>query len=198
MTTTRRIAILAMIISLGSQTGTPLWGAGRSEVFYAHARVGEIISPVELKVQLLSGKRTVTVRLQGLSSPNAGQRVNSIPASYTPARQKNISAAATEFVKSTLAGKVVELWTRKGGWWDDKNRLLACVRVRNFLDEVVDVNGELVKRGLCLVSREYLHSTFARFKLLEEDAKRTRRGMWHVPESKKVSEADRAAGSRNQ
>ncbi len=191
MIATRRIAILAMLISAGLQTDSILWGAGSSEVFYAHARINEIVSPVELKAHLPAGKRTVTVRLQGLSSPNSGQRVNSIPPTYSASRQRNVTSAALEFVKSTLEGKVVELWTRKGGRWDDKNRLLACIRVRNFLDETIDVNGELVRRGLCLVSRDYLHSSFARFKLLEEDAKRNRRGMWSTPDAGKVSEAEK-------
>ncbi|MEW6348180.1 MAG: thermonuclease family protein [Thermodesulfobacteriota bacterium] len=194
MIKTRSITILAMLISAGLQLDAPLWGAESSEVFHAHARVLEIISPTTLKVHLLTNKRTLTVRLQGLSPPG-GPRGSFPSASGSPSRTNSVSAAALEFIKATIDGKVVELWTRKGGRWDDKNRLLACVRVRNFLDETIDVNGELLRRGLCTVSRDYLHSTFARFKLLEEDAKRARRGMWNAPDAGKISEVEKRSGN---
>ena len=51
------------------------------------------------------------------------------------------------------------------------------------------MNDELIKQGLCLVTREYLHTTFARYKLLEQEAKRNRKGIWRGPGSEEFSKA---------
>ena len=44
----------------------------------------------------------------------------------------------------------------------------------------IDLNGDLIKRGLAFVTRDYVHVTFARYRQFEEEAKRNRRGMWHA------------------
>ena len=50
--------------------------------------------------------------------------------------------------------------------------------IPNQADERLDVNGEIIRNGLGLVTRDYVHVTFVNYKFLEDDAKKKRRGMW--------------------
>ena len=104
---------------------------------------------------------------------------------------QGISESVVRFLKATVDGKVVELWTRKGGRWDEKNRLVACVLIRNFFGDALEVNSELLKQGLCFVTREYLHTTFAEYKRLEEQAKLKQLGIWRASGPGSVSKIDR-------
>lgn len=184
-----KLAISAAMVLVWMQCDLPVRAAGPSEVLYARAKVEEVLSPVEIKARLLENKRVVKVRLQGLSSTEAKGKGRSDALGSRGDPHQGVYESASNYLKSAVEGKVVELWTKKGGRWDEKNRLVACVLVRNFFGEALEVNDELLKQGLCLVTREYLHTTFAKYKLLEQEAKRNRKGIWRVSGSGEVSKA---------
>ncbi len=189
MTVPLRLAISAAIVLVWMQFDMPVRAAGPSGVLYARAKVEEVLSPVEIKAKLLENKRVVKVRLQGLRSTTAKGKDRSSALRSRGDLRQGVYESASNYLKSAVEGKVVELWTKKGGRWDEKNRLVACVLVRNFFGEALEVNDELIKQGLCLVTREYLHTTFAKYKLLEQEAKRNRKGIWRGPGSGEFSKA---------
>ena len=52
------------------------------------------------------------------------------------------------------------------------------LKVPDTSGEPIDVNGEIIRRGLGFVTRDYVHVTFAEYKLLEQEARVDRRGFW--------------------
>jgi endonuclease YncB( thermonuclease family) len=93
------------------------------------------------------------------------------------------------YVRSLLNGKVVEVWTRKWDRYDDKNRLLAYIRIPADRENPVDLNGEIIRNGMGFVTRDYVHVTFADYRDLEDDARRHQRGIWKGLTWKQVSQS---------
>jgi endonuclease YncB( thermonuclease family) len=139
----------------------------------------DVEAPNLLKVKMLDRDATVTIRLLGVGSPRNRDRTRHLsPEVLVYIRKHGLWETSRSYVRSLLDKKIVEVWARKWDRLDDKSRLLAYVMIPNQADEPLDVNGEIIRNGLGLVTRDYVHVTFVNYKFLEDDAKKKRRGMW--------------------
>ena len=91
------------------------------------------------------------------------------------------------YLRSLLQRRSVEVWARKWNRLDQKGRLLVYLVTPNFLDQPVDVNGEIIRNGLGFVTRDYVHVTYAKYKRLENEARQNRRGMWKALSTQRLS-----------
>jgi endonuclease YncB( thermonuclease family) len=143
------------------------------------ARVVEVESPNLLKIRLQGQDRVVTVRLLGVGSPRNRDRIKHLAPEVASYIQKSDAwEQSRHYVRSLLQHKAVEIWARRYDQFDNKNRLLAYVIIPQDAEEPVDLNAEIIRKGFGFVTRDYVHVTFAGYRLLEEDAKRHRRGIW--------------------
>jgi len=169
------------------------WATSPRYTLYDEAQVLEVVGPNLLKLKLVNRNKVVTVRLLGVGSPRNRDRVrglNSEVVSYIQTKQ--IWESSRNFVRSLLSNKVIELWTRRWDRFDDKNRLLAYVVIPTNSDErTVDLNGEIIRKGLGFVTRDYVHVTFVLYRQLEDEARKNRRGMWRGMSMGKISSLDR-------
>jgi len=143
------------------------------------ARLVAVESPNLLKLKILDQDRVVTVRLLGVGSPRNRDRIKGLEhevLSYI--RRNEIWESSRGFVRSLLDGKVAEVWTRKWDRYDEKNRLLAYVLIPGAPGDPLDVNAEIIRKGLGFVTRDYVHVTFVGYKSLEDEARKKRRGLW--------------------
>ncbi len=166
--------LLAVIVEPASS-----WAISPRYTFYDKAQLLEVLGPNLLKLKLVNRDKIVTIRLLGVGSPRNRDRVrglNSEIVSYIHTNQ--IWETSRTFVRSLLNNRVIELWTRRWDRFDEKNRLLAYVIIPTSADESMDLNGEIIRKGLGFVTRDYVHVTFAHYRQLEDEAKRNRRGMW--------------------
>jgi endonuclease YncB( thermonuclease family) len=139
----------------------------------------EVGGPNLLKIKLLGRDKIVTLRLIGVGSPRNRERVKHLSPDVLSYIEKNrLWEASRHYVQRALQDKVVEVWSRRGDRYDEKNRLLGYVVIPSDFEERVDLNGEIIKNGLGFVIRDCVHVTFARYKQLEDEAKKNRRGMW--------------------
>ena len=146
---------------------------------FGDARMVEVQGPNLLKLRLLKQDQVITVRLLGVGSPRNRDRVRGLNTeilSYI--RMNQVWQTSREFVRSLLSDKVVEVWVRRWNQFDEKGRLLAYVLVPSPAERPLDLNGEIIRKGLGFVTRDYVHVTFVHYKSLEEDARRHRRGLW--------------------
>lgn len=146
---------------------------------YGDARVLEVQGPNLLKLRLLKKDRIVTVRLLGVGSPRNRDRVRDLNSSiltYIQAHQ--VWETSRDFVRSLLTNRVVEVWGRRWNQYDEKGRLLAYVLIPSPAENPLDLNGEIIRKGLGFVTRDYVHVTFVHYRNLEDDARRHRRGLW--------------------
>jgi endonuclease YncB( thermonuclease family) len=144
-----------------------------------HAKVVEVEAPNLLRVQLTGDDRPITIRLLGVGSPRNRHRIKGLsPEVVSHIQKSDVWQQARRYVWSLLDGRGVEIWTRRWDRVDEKNRLLAYVIIPAKSGTPLDVNAEIIKRGMGFVTRDYVHVTFAGYRQLEEEARDNRLGMW--------------------
>ena len=165
------ICLVAGLIDIG--TASPRYKRlGRAEVV-------KVDSSNLMHLRLLDYDRTVPCRLLGVGSPRNRQRLKDLNDHCLDyIRKNNLWQVSRDYVKTLVRNKVVEVWGRKWNPLDDKNRLLVYLMVPDLVGEPLDLNAALIEKGLGFVTRDYVHVTFARYKRLESEAKRSRRGIW--------------------
>lgn len=165
-----------------SQTTSPRY------IFLGEAKARHVEGPNLVKLKLLADGSLVTVRLLGVGSPRNRDRIRHLgPEIQGYIERSNVWYAAKNFVQSTLKDKTVQVWARSWDRYDEKNRILAYILVPSGSSEDIDLNGDIIKRGLGFVTRDYVHVTFVRYRELEEEARINRRGMWQALSMERVS-----------
>ena len=155
------------------------WSFSMRYALYGRARVVQVESSNLLKVKMLDRGSMVSVRLLGVGSPRNRDRIKHLsPEVLLYMRKNDLWEISRDYVQSLLGKKVVEVWARKWDRFDDKHRLLAYILIPNRADAPLDVNGDIIRHGLGFVTRDYVHVTFATYRLLEEDARKNHRGIW--------------------
>ncbi len=155
------------------------WAFSVRYALYGRAKVVQVESSNLLKVKMLDRGSIVPIRLLGVGSPRNRDRIRHLsPEILLYIRKKDFWEISRDYVKSLLSKKVVEVWARKWDRYDDKHRLLAYISIPNRADAPLDLNGEIIKNGLGFVTRDYVHVTFASYRLLEENARKNHLGIW--------------------
>jgi hypothetical protein len=171
------VAVVVLVFFVGALEGH--CGLGPRYTSHGRGHVLEVMAPNLLKVKLVNRDRILHVRLLGVGSPRNRDRIKNLGREIIAYIQKNgVWDESRKYVDSLLQGKLVEVWTRKWDQVDDKNRLLAYILVPNGGSKPLDVNAEIIKKGLGFVTRDYVHVTFADYKRFEQEARRNRRGIW--------------------
>lgn len=171
----RTIVLLCMFAVLAGAS----WSVSPRYALLDKARVMEVEGPNLLKIRLLGQDRPVMIRLLGVGSPRNRDRVKGLnPEIVSYIQQHDLWKLSKNYVDTLLRGKVVEVWTRRWNQYDEKKRLLAYIVIPNGYDDSLDLNAEIIKRGLGFVTRDYVHVSFVRYRRLEEEAREKRRGMW--------------------
>jgi len=181
MVSSRRFSIVIVLFLLLSASAG--WSAGTSPRYelFGRARVVRVDSANLLRLRIIDRNRGVFVRLLGVGSPHNRDRIKKLNPGVTRfIRENRLWAVARDYVRSLVAGKVVEVWTRQWNKLDGKRRLLAYLVIPDSVSDPVDLNAEIIRNGMGFVTRDYLHVTFAAYKRLEEEAKRDRRGLWRA------------------
>jgi endonuclease YncB( thermonuclease family) len=164
------------------------WAMSPRYTLLGLGQVLEVEAANLVKVRMRGRESVVTLRLLGVGSPRNRDRIKHLDpevASYI--QRHDVWEQAREYVRTLLERNTVEVWARRCDRVDEKNRLLAYVRIPQGPREPMDVNAEIIKSGLGFVTRDYVHVTFAGYKSLEEDAKRNRRGIWRALSMGRVS-----------
>jgi len=175
----RGLFCTAIVVMVSVSVLEASWAFSTRYTLYGRAKVVDVEAPNLLKVKMLDRDATVTIRLLGVGSPRNRDRTRHLsPEVLLYIRKNDLWEISRSYVQSLLDKKIVEVWARKWDRFDDKSRLLAYVTIPNQADESLDVNGEIIRNGLGLVTRDYLHVTFVNYKFLEDDAKKRRRGIW--------------------
>ncbi len=154
-------------------------GLGPRYISNGKGHVLEVVAPNLLKIKMVSSDRVLQIRLLGVGSPKNRDRIKSLDNGVLTYIQKNrLWEESRRYVESIVHNKLVEIWTRKWDRVDDKNRLLAYVFVPNGSTKSLDLNAEIIKKGLGFVTRDYVHVTFADYKKFEQEARKNRLGIW--------------------
>lgn len=146
-----RIAIRLILLPLLSGGWVPLVAADGAATLAG--KVVRVIDGDTVDVQLTSG--LIRVRLQGIDAPDKDQAGG---------------AAASTWLASQLQSRQVELEPVSQDQYD---RMVAVVRRRG-----VDINRELVRRGLAWAYRHYLRREDRALCSVEERARRSHVGLW--------------------
>ena len=189
MRTSKRCVGLCAVLLLVLGIGVPSWGMSPRYMLYGRASLVAVEAPNLLKLRMLDRERVVTVRLLGVGSPRNRDRIKDLdPKVLSFIRRNAVWETSRDYVRSLLEGKPAEVWTRKWDRFDDKNRLLAYVLIPGAPDKPLDVNAEIIRKGLGFVTRDYVHVTFVGYRSLEEEARKNRRGLWGaLPEGRLTS-----------
>jgi endonuclease YncB( thermonuclease family) len=137
---------------------------------------------------MVGRENLVVARLLGVGSPRNKDRVKDLgPEGLTYIRRHDLWETSRNYVRSLLGDRVVEVWTRKCDRFDDKDRLLVYILIPDELGKPLDVNAEIIRKGLGFVTRDYVHVTFVGYRNLEHEAREHRRGIWGVLSKGRVS-----------
>ncbi|MBI5569841.1 MAG: thermonuclease family protein [Desulfomonile tiedjei] len=159
--------------------GQSVWAMSPRYTLLGRALIVQVEAPNLLTVKMQGKDRLVNIRLLGVGSPRNRDRIRGLePQLLTFILKKDLWEEARSYVRSLLDGKVVEVWARKLDRKDDKQRLLAYIVIPTGSSEPMDLNADIIKKGLGFVTRDYVHVTFADYKQLEEEARKNRRGIW--------------------
>jgi endonuclease YncB( thermonuclease family) len=184
----RSVITLTKVVFLLPAAAEWSWGSDQRHTLYGRARLLEVYSPNVVTLKMVDRDEIVTVRLLGVGTPNNRDRVKDLnPEVLHFIRDNNLWEAYRNYVRSLLCGNVIEVRTRRWDRYDEKGRLLAYIAVPNFVYEPIDVNGEIIRKGFGLVTRDYVHVTFADYKNFEAEAKRDRRGLWAASRETRLS-----------
>lgn len=169
--------VLALVCMSGQSEAS--WLSSPRYKLYDRATLVQVEGPNVLRLYMSRHGRTMTVRLLGVGSPHNRVRFKFFtPSQISYIEQEDVWNKAKTYIESLLTDRRLEVWARKGNQYDEKNRLLAYILIPSESGESLDVNAELIKRGLCFVTRDYVHVTFTGYKILEEEARECRRGLW--------------------
>jgi len=186
-----RSCVLLCMAVLMTFLATPLgaaWASSHWYTFCYRARVLEVEGPNLLKVKLLGRDQVVTLRLIGVGSPRNRDRVKHLSPEIVSYIEKNrLWEESRQYVQSVLQDKIVQVWTKRGDRFDDKDRLLGYIVIPADSDDHLELNGEIIRRGLGFVTRDHIHVTFARYKQLEDEARKNRCGIWRALSSGRIS-----------
>ncbi len=192
MPTSRRLFGSCVVLFLVLGFFGSSWGMSPRYMLLGRARLVAVEAPNLLKLKMLDQNRVVTVRLLGVGSPRNRDRLRGLDHEVLSYISRNeIWESSRDFVRSLLNGKVAEVWTRKWDKHDEKNRLLAYVLIPGVSGEPLDVNAEIIRKGLGFVTRDYVHVTFVGYRSLEGEARRNRRGLWAVLGQGRISSLHR-------
>lgn len=179
------IFILLFMVFTCFQTASAL---GPRHDLFGSGRVVDVEAPNLLKIKLQDRDKIVTVRLIGVGSPKNKERLKGIGRDVQSFIFKfDVWEQSRDYVKSLLHNKTVQIWARKWDSYDEKHRLLAYVRIPAQEGDPVDLNGEIIRKGMGFVTRDYVHVTFADYRSFEQDAKKNSRGMWRGTSIDKIS-----------
>ncbi len=171
------LEVLLCVLALLCLTGPSLALSPRYELL-GRAEVVDVESSNLLRFRMADQRRTITVRLLGVGSPNNKDRIKGLNTHITSyIRNTDFFETSRDYVRSLLEGKTVEIWTRKYDQYDEKHRLLVYVYIPTN-NQATDLNGEIIKNGMGFVTRDYLHVTFVDYRRLEEEARMNGRGLW--------------------
>lgn len=178
-------AVLLLVLGIAA----PSWSMSPRYMLYGHACLVAVEAPNLLKLRMLDQERVVTVRLLGVGSPRNRDRIKGLnPKVLSYITRNDVWETSRDYVRSLLDGRQAEVWIRKWDRLDDKNRLLAYVLIPGAPDRPLDVNAEIIRKGLGFVTRDYVHVTFVGYRSLEEEARKNRRGLWGaLPEGRLTS-----------
>lgn len=181
------VTVALLLVLLPAALGWS-WGSDQRHILYGRARLVEVTSPNVITVKMVNRDEIITVRLLGVGTPNNKDRAKDLnPEILHFIRDHNIWEASRNYVRSLLSGNIIEIRTRRWDRHDEKRRLLAYIVVPNFVYEPIDVNGEIIRKGFGLVTRDYVHVTFTDYKNFEADAKRNGRGLWAPSKETRLS-----------
>jgi len=156
--------------------------------FFDRAQILEVDAPNLLKVKMLGSNKVMQLRLLGVGSPRNRDRIKGLsPGVLWHIQHREIWQASRQYVQAMLKDKSVEVWTRTWNRYDTKHRLLAYLIIPSDSQNSLDLNAEIIKKGLGFVTRDYVHVTFVRYKDLEEEARKNRRGLWQGLSLERVS-----------
>lgn len=173
------VVALMLGLCLAGSLDNSAWATSPRLMLYGRAKLHLVESVNLCTLRMVDTGQVVAVRLVGVGSPLNRDRLKSAdPALVRHIRQKRLWQSASNALESLLHGKTIDVWIRKWDRYDDKKRLLVCLKVPDQSGAPVDVNGEIIRRGLGFVTRDYVHVTFAEYKLLEQEARVDRRGFW--------------------
>jgi len=181
------IGLAAVLLLLVWATGLS-WGSSSRHELYGHGRLVDVEAPNIVKLRMVGRDNLVTARLLGVGSPRNRDRIKDLgPQGISYIQRHQLWEASRNCVKSLVDQRVVEVWTRKWDKHDDKNRLLVYLLIPDESGRQVDVNAEIIRRGLGFVTRDYVHVTFVGYKNLEDAAREHRLGIWGVFSKDRVS-----------
>lgn len=144
---------------------------------YGEARSISVEAPNILKLKMKTGQ-IVIARLLGVGSPHNKDRMKHIePQVLSLIRKLDLWEVSRRYVEDLVDGRLLEIWTRKWDRFDDKDRLLAYVRIPSE-PTPIELNGQIIRNGHGFVTRDYVHTTFAEYKHLENSARYDQKGMW--------------------
>ncbi|MGC4029570.1 MAG: thermonuclease family protein [Steroidobacteraceae bacterium] len=149
----RRVARVAGLCILVLILLLPALRAALAQEGLLRGRVLRVVDGDTLDVRLASGR--VRVRLQGIDAPE---------------RDQPGGLAATRFLASQLQDR--DVWLEPVSQ-DQYDRLLAVVHYQG-----VDLNRELVREGHAWAYRRYMRRAEQELCRLEEEARRSGRGLW--------------------
>lgn len=182
-------AAVALCLVLWHEPG---WAFGPRYGLFVTGRVVAVESPNLVRIRAAGGEKVLTLRLLGVGSPRNRDRVRSLDRGIQGFIERNdFWGQSIRCVHELVRDRTVDVWTRKSDPRDEKSRLLAYVMIRRDSAEPLDLNAEIIRQGLGFVTRDYVHVTFAEYRLLEEDARRHRRGMWQALEPDRLSSMKR-------
>jgi len=164
------------------------WAMSPRYELYDTAQVVLVESPNLLRLKLSNQGREVSVRLLGVGSPRNRDRVRDLdPRVIFFIRSNDVWEASKHYVRSLLKGRKVEVWVRKWNRLDEKKRLLVYLVVPDSSRNPLDVNGDIISKGLGFVTRDYVHVSFVKYRRLEILARKHRLGMWQALSRKQLS-----------
>ena len=175
----RLLSVAAVVLVFVVGVADARSGLGPRHTSYGRGHVLEVMAPNLLKVKLVDHEKVLHIRLLGVGSPRNRDRIKTLDHAVIAYIHRNgLWDESRKYVESLVHGKLVEVWTRKWDRVDDKNRLLAYILIPNGGSKRLDVNAAIIKKGLGLVTRDYVHVTFADYRRFEEEARKDRRGIW--------------------
>lgn len=157
----------------------PFWLTSPRYSLYDRAKLVKVEGPNVLRLNMLRQGRNITVRLLGVGSPhNRVWQKALTPTMLSYDEREHIWERATTYIENLLKDRKAEVWARRWNQYDEKNRLLAYILIPSDSGEPLDLNADLIERGFGFVTRDYVHVTFTGYKILEEEARENRRGVW--------------------
>jgi endonuclease YncB( thermonuclease family) len=171
--------LLFAIVLLQPHLSDGTWASSSRMALYGRAGVVSVESANLVTLKIIGNGKVVSARLVGVGSPLNRDRRRGLDRHVINFIDRNeVWEQSKNYVQSLIRNRTVEVWVRRDGWYDEKNRLLAYLVIPSAKVDSVDVNAEIIKNGLGFVTRDFLHVTYAEYKRFEDEARKYRRGLW--------------------